>query len=80
MLNYVATTGRYDLFQGVNLNLNFPSHVGTIRVGDCVVSYGYSSVSTQNTCQLLHPLYPCLARMPSMPWRRQDAQGLGGAL
>jgi GH3 auxin-responsive promoter len=43
MLNYVATTGRYDLFQGVNLNLNFPSHVGTIRVGDRDVSYGYSS-------------------------------------
>jgi hypothetical protein len=43
MLNYVATTGRYDLFQGVNLNLNFPSHVGAIRVGERVVSYGYSS-------------------------------------
>lgn len=43
MLNYVAITGRYDLFQGVNLNLNFPSHVGTIQVGDRVVSYGYSS-------------------------------------
>jgi hypothetical protein len=43
MLNYVATTGRYDLFQGVNLNLNFPSHVGTIHVGDREVSYGYSS-------------------------------------
>jgi hypothetical protein len=43
MLNYVATSGRYDLFQGVNLNLNFPSHVGTVRVGDREVSYGYSS-------------------------------------
>jgi hypothetical protein len=43
MLNYVAATGRYDLFQGVNLNLNFPSTVGTIRVGDREVSYGYSS-------------------------------------
>jgi hypothetical protein len=43
MLNYVATTGRYDLFQGVNLNLNFPSHVGTIQVGEREVSYGYSS-------------------------------------
>jgi hypothetical protein len=43
MLNYVANTVRYDLFQGVNLNLNFPSHVGTIRVGDREVSYGYSS-------------------------------------
>jgi GH3 auxin-responsive promoter len=43
MLNYVAATGRYDLFQGVNLNLNFPSAVGTIRVGGREVSYGYSS-------------------------------------
>jgi hypothetical protein len=43
MMNYVATTGRYDLFQGVNLNLNFPSVVGTVRVGDRDVEYGYSS-------------------------------------
>ncbi len=43
MLNYVATTGRYDLFQGVNLNLNFPSKVGTVKVGDREVAYGYSS-------------------------------------
>jgi hypothetical protein len=43
MLNYVAATGRYDLFQGVNLNLNFPSVVGTVRVGDRDIDYGYSS-------------------------------------
>jgi hypothetical protein len=43
MLNYVASTGRLDLFQGVNLNLNFPSRVGTIRVGDRDIEYGYSS-------------------------------------
>ncbi|MGD8623995.1 MAG: GH3 auxin-responsive promoter family protein [Anaerolineae bacterium] len=43
MMNYVATTGRYDLFQGVNLNLNFPSVVGTVRVGEREVEYGYSS-------------------------------------
>ena len=43
MMNYVATTGRMDLFQGVNLNLNFPSIVGTVRVGDREVEYGYSS-------------------------------------
>ncbi len=43
MMNYVATTGRFDLFQGVNLNLNFPSIVGTVRVGDREVEYGYSS-------------------------------------
>jgi hypothetical protein len=43
MMNYVAITGRYDLFQGVNLNLNFPSVVGTVRVGEREVEYGYSS-------------------------------------
>jgi len=34
MMAYVAATRRYDLFSGVNLNLNFPSSVGTVRVGD----------------------------------------------
>jgi hypothetical protein len=43
MMNYVVNSGRYDLFQGVNLNLNFPSVVGTVRVGDREVEYGYSS-------------------------------------
>lgn len=43
MVNHVATTGRYDLFQGVNLNLNFPSVVGKVKVGDREVTYGYSS-------------------------------------
>jgi hypothetical protein len=43
MMNYVAATQRYDLFQGVNLNLNFPSVVGTVHVGDREVEYGYSS-------------------------------------
>jgi hypothetical protein len=43
MMNYVADSGRYDLFEGVNLNLNFPSVVGTVQVGDREVEYGYSS-------------------------------------
>jgi hypothetical protein len=43
MLNYVAGAGRYDLFAGANLNLNFPSVVGTVTVGDREVEYGYSS-------------------------------------
>jgi len=43
MMNYVATSGRYDLFQGVNLNLNFPSVVGTVQVGERELEYGYSS-------------------------------------
>ena len=43
MMNYVVSTGRYDLFAGVNLNLNFPSVVGTVQVGKREVEYGYSS-------------------------------------
>ena len=43
MLNFTVASGRYDLFQGVNLNLNFPSVVGTVRVGDAEIEYGYSS-------------------------------------
>ncbi len=43
LMAFVASTGRYDIFQGVNLNLNFPSVVGTVRVGDREVEYGYSS-------------------------------------
>jgi hypothetical protein len=43
MLNYVVTTGRFDLLAGVNLNLNFPSVVGKINVGDRELEYGYSS-------------------------------------
>lgn len=43
MLGYVAAGGRFDLFAGVNLNLNFPSTVGTVRVGERDLEYGYSS-------------------------------------
>ncbi len=43
MMNYVATTQRFDLFAGVNLNLNFPSVVGTVTVGERELEYGYSS-------------------------------------
>lgn len=43
MMNYVMTTQRFDLFAGVNLNLNFPSVVGTITAGENEIEYGYSS-------------------------------------
>jgi hypothetical protein len=43
MMNYVVLTDRYDLFDGVNLNLNFPSVVGKVKVGDKELEYGYSS-------------------------------------
>jgi hypothetical protein len=43
LMNYVLTTDSYDLFDGVNLNLNFPSNIGTVKVGDRELEYGYSS-------------------------------------
>lgn len=43
MMHYALESGRIDLFQGVNLNLNFPSVVGTVRVGERQIEYGYSS-------------------------------------
>lgn len=43
LINYALHTGRLDVFQGVNLNLNFPSVVGKVRMGDREVEYGYSS-------------------------------------
>lgn len=43
MMNYVVTSGCYDLFQAVNLNLNFPSVVGKVRTGERELEYGYSS-------------------------------------
>jgi hypothetical protein len=43
MMEFVAATKRFDLFAGVNLNLNFPSVVGKVRVGEREVEYGYSS-------------------------------------
>ena len=43
MMNYVLETQRFELFGGVNLNLNFPSVVGTIDAGGQEIEYGYSS-------------------------------------
>jgi hypothetical protein len=43
MMNYAAENGRHSLFDGANLNLNFPSVVGTVHVGERELEYGYSS-------------------------------------
>ena len=43
LMQYVLDSDRFDLFGGVNLNLNFPSAVGTVQVGGREVEYGYSS-------------------------------------
>lgn len=43
MMNFVYSEGHYELFEGVNLNLNFPSVVGTIEANGRQIHYGYSS-------------------------------------
>jgi hypothetical protein len=43
VVNYALASKRFDIFSGVNLNLNFPSKVGTIKAGDREIDYGYSS-------------------------------------
>jgi hypothetical protein len=43
VVNYALTSQRFDIFAGVNLNLNFPSKVGTIKAGKRELDYGYSS-------------------------------------
>jgi len=43
VMNYAVSTGKYEIFAGINLNLNFPSVVGTVKMGEREVEYGYSS-------------------------------------
>lgn len=43
MMHYALNNGRIDLLTGANLNLNFPSVVGTIEAGGRELEYGYSS-------------------------------------
>ena len=43
VVNYALKHQRFDIFSGVNLNLNFPSKVGSIKVGSRELDYGYSS-------------------------------------
>lgn len=70
MMNYAVTSGKYDLFQGINLNLNFPSVVGRLKVGERELEYGYSSgiyVKFVSTGTPIHSL-------PS----QEDIDALGG--
>ena len=43
VMTFIAETQRYDIFAGANLNLNFPSVVGKVKVGERELEYGYSS-------------------------------------
>jgi len=43
MMHYIVSSGQFDIFQGANLNLNFPSVVGKVKAGEKELEYGYSS-------------------------------------
>jgi hypothetical protein len=43
VVNFALSNSRFDVFQGINLNLNFPSKVGTVKAGERKLDYGYSS-------------------------------------
>lgn len=43
VMEYIRDSGRFDILQGINLNLNFPSVVGKVRTGEHEIEYGYSS-------------------------------------
>jgi len=42
-MNYIYRTDRYDILEGWDLNLNFPSVVGSMAVAGKEITYGYSS-------------------------------------
>lgn len=70
MMNFVATSDRFDLFDGVNLNLNFPSIVGSLNVAGQNVDYGYSSGIYAKHVSRFTPIHS----VPS----QEEIDGLGG--
>jgi hypothetical protein len=43
VLNYAFSQQKFEIFTGINLNLNFPSVVGKAKAGARELEYGYSS-------------------------------------
>jgi len=43
VLNYILRTKQFDILEGVNLNLGFPSRLHAMKVGDKDIDVGYSS-------------------------------------
>jgi hypothetical protein len=70
VMNYVASTKRYDIFSGVNLNLNFPSVVGKVQAGERELEYGYSSGIYTKFVSMVTPVR-------SVP-AQEDIDALGG--
>jgi len=43
LLNYVERNQRYDILAGWDMNIGFPSAVGSLRAGENDIAYGYTS-------------------------------------
>ena len=70
LMNYILHSDQVAIMQGVNLNLNFPSVVGTVRVGERDVEYGYSSgIYVKHVSQGMS--------LRSLP-KQEDIDALGG--
>lgn len=69
LMNYVLRTDKLDILQGANLNLNFPSVIGTIQVGARHLDYGYSS-----GVYLKHTTSSLIRSIPT----QQEIDALGG--
>ncbi|HEY60239.1 MAG TPA: GH3 auxin-responsive promoter family protein [Anaerolineae bacterium] len=70
VVNYAMTNQRFDVFAGVNLNLNFPSVVGTVKMGKRELKYGYSSGIYTKYVSKLTPVHS----VPS----QEEIDALGG--
>lgn len=70
LMNYIVRTSQFEVLRGVNLNLNFPSVVGTVRVGERELEYGYSSGIYSKRTTAATPL----RTLPT----QEDVDALGG--
>lgn len=69
LLNYVLRTASFEVLGGANVNLNFPSVVGTLTVGEKRLEYGYSS-----GIYLKHTTSSLIRSIPS----QEEVDALGG--
>ncbi len=73
LMNYVLGTRKLHVLQGANVNLNFPSVVGTLKVGEDELEYGHSS----GIC-LRHTTSSLIRSIPTQ--EEIDALGGGNAI
>jgi hypothetical protein len=69
VMQYALRTARFEVLQGANLNLNFPSVVGRVKTGDEELEYGYSS-----GIYLRHTTSSLIRSLP----RQEEIDALGG--